>query len=291
LAQIDLFQGMFLLAVLLFVPIYVGMEFGFEGVLGAMKANGRSLALVDGSIWEGLLLMLGWGIGYFGQPHIISKFMGIKNVEDIRYSKRIGISWLILSLVAASMVGFVGVALFGNDLKNPEQVFIQMVRGSFPAFVSGIFLCAIIQLRPQVDLLILSIHWGPNMEERPTPNFKDFAHQLIEIGVDIIHGHSAHLFQGIEVYKKKIILYDTGDFIDDYYVDPYLRNDRSFFFIVEADKQELCKLRLIPALISNFQVNKAEGKDAEETLNRMQQLSKELNTTLSIENNELVLQL
>ena len=45
----------------------------------------------------------------------------------------------------------------------------------------------------------------------------------------MIHGHSAHLFQGIEFYKGKLILYDTGDFVDDYQVDPLLRNDRSFF--------------------------------------------------------------
>jgi poly-gamma-glutamate capsule biosynthesis protein CapA/YwtB (metallophosphatase superfamily) len=62
---------------------------------------------------------------------------------------------------------------------------------------------AILQLRPQVDLLILSMHWGPNMRERPSADFRAFAHQLI--------------------------LYDTGDFVDDYAIDPFLRNDRSFF--------------------------------------------------------------
>lgn len=146
----------------------------------------------------------------------------------------------------------------------------------------------ITKLRSQVDLLILSMHWGPNMRERPPAYFTDFAHRLIESGVDIIHGHSAHIFQGVEVYKEKLILYDTGDFVDDYYVDPYLRNDRSFFFVIEADKQGMLNLRLVPVLISNCQVNHAQGKDANETLLRMKRLSEEMKTVLTIENGELI---
>lgn len=144
-------------------------------------------------------------------------------------------------------------------------------------------------LRPQVDLLILSIHWGPNMRERPSSQFVAFAHELIDLGVDLIHGHSAHIFQGIEVYKKKLILYDTGDFVDDYYVDPRLRNDRSFFFIIEANKQGLRSLRLVPTLISSFQVNKAIGQEAEQTLQRMQELSQEFHTSLLRQDHELLL--
>jgi poly-gamma-glutamate synthesis protein (capsule biosynthesis protein) len=143
-------------------------------------------------------------------------------------------------------------------------------------------------LRPQVDLLILSIHWGPNMKERPSKSFIAFAHDAINAGVDVFHGHSAHIFQGVEIYQKKIILYDTGDFIDDYYVDPFLRNDRSFFFIIEANQTGLLSLRLIPVLISNFQVNRATGSDAVESLERMKQLSREFQTQFSVEAQELV---
>lgn len=148
---------------------------------------------------------------------------------------------------------------------------------------------AIEELRPEVDILILTIHWGPNMVERPPPEFRRFAHELIDLGVDLIHGHSAHISQGIEVYKGKCILYDTGDFIDDYYVDPILRNDRSFFFIAEADKAGIRALRLVPTLIAHFQVNRAKGPNAEETLERMRLLSKEFLTILTREDNELFL--
>lgn len=137
---------------------------------------------------------------------------------------------------------------------------------------------AIKHLRPLVDLLILSIHWGPNMRERPPQEFVDFAHALIDLGVDLIHGHSAHIFQGVEVYQGKIILYDTGDFIDDYAVDPYLRNDRSFLFLIECSDEKIQRLTLIPTLISHFQVNRAKGKEAQESIARMIKLSKEMGT-------------
>ena len=84
------------------------------------------------------------------------------------------------------------------------------------------------------------------MRERPPQEFIDFAHALIDLGVDLIHGHSAHIFQGVEVYKGKIILYDTGDFIDDYAVDPYLRNDRSFLFLIECSHKRIQRLTLLP---------------------------------------------
>lgn len=124
-------------------------------------------------------------------------------------------------------------------------------------------------IRNAVDVLILTIHWGPNKREFPNGRFIHFAHELIESGVDILHGHSAHVFQGIEVYKEKLILYDTGDFIDDYAVDPYLRNDYSFLYEVELEKNRIRKLTLIPVVISNMQVNKAVGKDFQSIVSKL----------------------
>ena len=103
--------------------------------------------------------------------------------------------------------------------------------------------------------------------------------------MSVLHGHSAHIFQGVEVYQNKLILYDTGDFVDDYYVDPFLRNDYSFLFIVEADKTGIRSLRMTPTRIMNFQVNCAKGKDAQKIKNRMKQLSAEFKTVLLEEEN------
>lgn len=136
----------------------------------------------------------------------------------------------------------------------------------------------ILHLRKEVDLVCVSLHWGPNLQERPSRQQVDFAHELIDAGVDIIYGHSSHIFQGVEIYKKRFILYDTGDFVDDYEVDPELRNDRSFLFVVELGKDGPVKLSLIPILITNLQVTLATAVDHREAINRMKLLSKEFET-------------
>ncbi|MFQ5729608.1 MAG: CapA family protein [Waddliaceae bacterium] len=147
---------------------------------------------------------------------------------------------------------------------------------------------AVRKLKQQVDFVLLTLHWGPNMRERPPEPFRNFAHRLIDSGVDIFHGHSAHIFQGVEIYDGKVIFYDTGDFVDDYYVDPFLRNDRSFFFLVEMIKERLLGIRLVPTLIGNCQVNLATGIDREESTQRMILLSKEFDTELIVEKGNLI---
>lgn len=142
---------------------------------------------------------------------------------------------------------------------------------------------AVARLRPAVDLVVVSLHWGPNLHEEPPASFVTFAHQLVERGADIIHGHSAHNFQGIELYQNKPILYDTGDFVDDYMVHPAVRNDISFFFLVELSGNLIERLRLVPVLISNYAVNKATGSEARWALRRMQELSAPFGTTISEE--------
>lgn len=136
-------------------------------------------------------------------------------------------------------------------------------------------------LRNVVDIVIMTIHWGPNMQQRPSQEFIEFAHNCIDAGVDIIHGHSSHVFQGIEVYKNKVIMYDTGDFIDDYAIDPILRNDQSLFFAVTITKNGPQSVTLTPVVINNMQVNIANGSEKQEIMERMQQLSQEHNTTVS----------
>lgn len=142
---------------------------------------------------------------------------------------------------------------------------------------------AVERLRPAVDLLVVSLHWGPNMREEPPASFVTFAHRLIEQGTDIVHGHSAHIFQGIEVYRNRLILYDTGDFVDDYLVHPAVRNDLSFFFQVELSQRTLERLVLTPVLIGQCAVHKASGSEARWALQRMQELSAVFGTAVSEE--------
>lgn len=139
----------------------------------------------------------------------------------------------------------------------------------------------IVELKSRADILVLSVHWGPNMNERPYDHFRRFAHQAIDHGADIIHGHSAHIFQGVEHYQNGLILYDTGDFVDDYVVDPTLRNDRSFYYRCIVSNEGVRELKLVPVIISDMQVNKADAETGKWSIDRIRKLSAELGTEIS----------
>ncbi len=130
------------------------------------------------------------------------------------------------------------------------------------------------------DLVVFSIHWGPNMREAPTPQFVEFAHAVIDAGADIFHGHSAHIFQGIEIYKGKPIFYDTGDLIDDYYVDPQLRNDQQLLFIVRANADGIESIEMVPLLIRKMQVNLAGTIEFADIFDRIRRLSSMFGTSI-----------
>ncbi|RXZ42017.1 CapA family protein [Crenobacter cavernae] len=134
--------------------------------------------------------------------------------------------------------------------------------------------------RAGADLVVFSNHWGPNMVDRPPAHFRAFARAIVELGADLYFGHSAHLVQGVEIHRGKPILYDTGDFIDDYAVDPLMRNDRSFLFLVTFDGQRLTRLELIPASLSFARVAIAQEPERATICRRMKALSAELGTRL-----------
>lgn len=84
---------------------------------------------------------------------------------------------------------------------------------------------------------------------------------MIELGADVYYGHSAHICQGIEIHRGKPILYDIGDFIDDYAVDPLLRNDHSCLFRLMFEHGQLQRIELIPVALDIAQVALARGED------------------------------
>jgi poly-gamma-glutamate capsule biosynthesis protein CapA/YwtB (metallophosphatase superfamily) len=134
--------------------------------------------------------------------------------------------------------------------------------------------------RQQADLVIFSIHWGPNMRARPTPAFRAFARRVIEAGADVFWGHSAHVVQGIEVWHGKPILYDTGDFVDDYAVDPELRNDLSGLFLLRARPPAIARIDVIPVAIGRCQVNRARGAERDWFVERFTALCAERGTAV-----------
>lgn len=129
-------------------------------------------------------------------------------------------------------------------------------------------------------LVIVSAHLGPNMVLRPGARLRACKRALLANGADLVHGHSAHVVQGIEAPGRGVILHDTGDFLDDYAVDEFMRNDWSFLFLVNVDAGGVRRLVLRPVVLDFAQVNLARGKAFEAITARMLELSSEFGTAL-----------
>lgn len=147
------------------------------------------------------------------------------------------------------------------------------------------------QTREQTDLMIVSAHWGPNWGHRPRAEHIPFAHALIDHGADIVFGHSCHVFQGIEIYKKRPILYSCGDFVDDYRVSQKERNDQSFVFAMHVAGREITSLELRPTVIRSFQARLAQNDEAETITRQMQALCAEMGTESAWDPQERVLRI
>ena len=111
--------------------------------------------------------------------------------------------------------------------------------------------------RREVDLLVVSLHWGPNWGYRPPRGHCPLARSLIEAGADVVLGHSGHVFRGIEIHQGRPIIYCAGDFIDDYAVDPVECNDQSFMFTVDVEGGRLRRVLLQPTIIEDCQARLA----------------------------------
>ncbi|TFE71063.1 CapA family protein [Methylacidiphilum caldifontis] len=132
--------------------------------------------------------------------------------------------------------------------------------------------------KSKVDFLIVSAHWGSNWGFEVPLEHIDFAHRLIDSGADLVFGHSPHVFRAVEVFHGGMILYSCGDFIDDYAVDPYFRNDWSFVFLIRIERKKVLSLWLYPVRIDNFRAQRAKGREAKQIIERMISLCSVLGT-------------
>ena len=144
----DFFQGMLMLIALIATPIVAlaALNAGQGANATAELAGYWSVTGGDSgfSAIKGILSGLAWGLGYFGMPHIIIRYMSIRSEKECRRSAVIGSSWTTLILLFSVVTGLVGFRYFGGGLENNELVFIQLVRSLFPALLSGILLSAIL---------------------------------------------------------------------------------------------------------------------------------------------------
>ncbi|MBR0081238.1 MAG: sodium/proline symporter [Clostridia bacterium] len=138
----DFFQGLLMLGALMLAPIFALGAIDFSVTTGQTAAYWNAFA-----DWKSVVSGLGWGLGYFGMPHIIIRFLSLRSQKDVKKSAGIGIGWTLLILGFATAVGILGRILFSSDgaaSVDSSLVFIEMVRKLFPAIVSGILLSAIL---------------------------------------------------------------------------------------------------------------------------------------------------
>ena len=128
------------------------------------------------------------------------------------------------------------------------------------------------------DLVVVSLHWGPNYAPK-TDAHRTFGRWLVDQGVDVVHGHSAHVIRGVEVYRGRPILYDTGDFVNDYSPREGYYNDRSFLFELLVD-DGLETLRLVPSEIRDETVHLADEVARSWLHDEMRSLSGEFETAI-----------
>ena len=138
----DFFQGMLVLVAMFAVPLAANALLSAEN----FHAINEPAYWNAFSSWQEIVSGLGWGLGYFGMPHIIIRFMSIKSQNELRKSAKIGITWTVLIVVFAAFVGIVGRMFVGFDetVNNNSLIFIVMTRKIFPAIISGVILSAIL---------------------------------------------------------------------------------------------------------------------------------------------------
>lgn len=157
----DAIQASMMFTALILTPIIVLSEIGGFGTAteASFQFNPQSLSLIEGVTTVGIISSLAWGLGYFGQPHILARFMAADSVKSIPKARRISITWMICCLAGAVAVGFFGIAYFSSPetmtdpaaqaaaarvLDNPERVFIEFSVLLFHPLIAGLLLAAIL---------------------------------------------------------------------------------------------------------------------------------------------------
>lgn len=145
----DFVQGCIMMVALVIMPIVVVMRAGGFSVSEArmMSVDPNFLSMIHGITVVGWLSAVAWGLGYFGQPHIIVRFMAVRSVKDVPAARNIGMAWMIISLIGAIGVGIFGRSFtVGNNITvaDPETIFIILANQLFIPLITGFLLAALL---------------------------------------------------------------------------------------------------------------------------------------------------
>ncbi|MGO2233917.1 sodium/proline symporter PutP [Marinomonas sp. UCMA 3892] len=152
-AWTDLVQGLMMSAALVIVPL-VAIDGGWSELSSTLMAKNPELL----NVWTnvsgeplttiGIISLVAWGLGYFGQPHILARFKASRSNKDIKTARRIAVVWTFISMAGALLIGLVGIGFIDTnltgDLADPEKIFMILVNAVFHPVVAGILLAAIL---------------------------------------------------------------------------------------------------------------------------------------------------
>jgi poly-gamma-glutamate synthesis protein (capsule biosynthesis protein) len=183
-------------------------------------------------------------------------------------------------------LGIVGVSDHPEDFAagsdRPGIAFADLL-SSVPAWLTDL----VRDLAAEVDVVLVTPHWGPNMTPGPVAHVRRAADALLGAGASLIAGHSAHVFHGVD----GPVLFDLGDFLDDYAVDPDLRNDLGLLWVVDIDELGPFRLEALPLKLDYCFTDVAEGEGAALIHRRFREACAAMGTEVSDENGRLVVDL
>src|SRR5918992_57870 len=183
-------------------------------------------------------------------------------------------------------LGIVGVSdhpeEFAAGPDRPGIAFADLV-SRVPAWLTDL----IRDLGAEVDVVLVTPHWGPNMTPGPVAHVRRAADALLGAGASLVAGHSAHVFHGV----AGPVLFDLGDFLDDYAVEPDLRNDLGLLWFVEIDDLGPFRLEVLPLKLDFCFTDLAEDEDAEWIRRRFRSACAAMGTEVSDQEGRLVVRL
>jgi len=171
---------------------------------------------------------------------------------------------------------------FAATPDRPGVAFADLPHGT-PAWLSE----AVRATADGSDAVLITAHWGPNMTAEPVPHVRGAAKALRGAGATLVSGHSAHVFHGV----ADCVLFDLGDFVDDYLVDPVLRNDLGLLFFVSIDERAPVRLEALPLKLDYCHTRVAHGEDAAWIRRRFRKGCEALGTEVLEEEGRLVVDL
>nr|WP_174316834.1 sodium/proline symporter PutP [Kineosphaera limosa] len=146
----DLVQGIMMVSALIAVPTLGLVAVGGPGEMVRLirEVDPQHFSMVNGATFIGVVSSLAWGLGYFGQPHIIVRFMALRSPQEATAGRRIGIAWMLFSVVGAVMTALVGIAYVQSHpemtISDPETIYLRLGQALFHPLVAGFMLAAVL---------------------------------------------------------------------------------------------------------------------------------------------------